>query len=336
MALLDVIKHENPDDGLFVWKHPAKDIRWGSQLIVGEGQQAVFVKGGQVCDTFLSGTHTLSTGNIPILEKLVNLPFGSDTPFSAEVWYVNTTAKRDLKWGTPSPIQLFDQQIGVPVSARAFGKWGVRIQDPLSLLRQLVGTQSLGDSRKVNDYFIGHLTENLVVQIADGISNGTLSVLTIATALNSLSAKTAERLSDELSKFGIELINFDIESITIPDEEMQRIQEVFAKSFEARELSKVQTGGAFAQVKSFEVLQSAAENPADGSVGTLLGAGIGLGVGLPLGSQMAEQVNISSEKSAEKDSSVTEKLKELRKLFDDGLITQEQYEEKQQQLLDLM
>ena len=87
---------------------PNEELKLGTQLIVNEGQQAIFVKGGQALDVFMPGTHTLSTGNIPLLNKLINLPFGGDTPFTAEVWYLNTTVKRDLPWGTPSPIPFSD------------------------------------------------------------------------------------------------------------------------------------------------------------------------------------------------------------------------------------
>ena len=334
MALIDVIKHENHDDGWFAWKHPSTNIVWGGQLVVGEGQQAVFVKGGQVCDTLLPGTHTLSTGNIPILQKIINLPFGGDTPFTAEIWFINTTVKRDLKWGTPSPIQLFDQHLGFPVSARAFGKWGVRIHDSISFLRQLVGTQSLGDSERVRDYFIGHLIENLVAQVARDISTGEASILNISAALNSISERAFEKLSLELKKFGVELINFNVESISIPDEEMQRIQDVFAKTFEARELSKVNTGGAFAQIKSFEIMQSAAENPSENTVGAMLGAGIGLGAGFPIGGQVAQQVNLANDSQQSTDLSVADKLRALKALYEDGLISEEQFKVKQLQLLE--
>ena len=129
MALIDVLKHDQPSDEEFVWKFPSEDLKIGTQVIVNESQEAVFVKGGEVLDILGPGTHTLSTGNIPILNKLINLPFGGDTPFSAEVWFVNKTVKRDLKWGTPSPVPLMDLTLGFPVSIRSFGKWGARISD---------------------------------------------------------------------------------------------------------------------------------------------------------------------------------------------------------------
>ena len=75
MALISVIKDEAPDDNVFVWKYPTDKIKLGSQLVVNEGQKAIFVK-GKALDIFEPGTHTLSTGNIPLIEKLINLPLG--------------------------------------------------------------------------------------------------------------------------------------------------------------------------------------------------------------------------------------------------------------------
>ena len=330
MALVDVLKYEAPDDSIFVWKHPSNQIKIGSQLIVGEGQQAIFVKGGQALDCFDPGTHTLVTGNIPLIDKLINLPFGGDTPFSAEVWFVNTTVKRDLKWGTPSPIPLMDATLGFPVSARAFGKWGAKIDDVRSFVTQVVGTQSGASSDKIHSYFIGQIVQSFSKFLSGVIARGEASILQVSALMTELSNEASRDISDELSKFGVNLVNFNIESINIPDEEMTKIQDVFAKTLEAKELSKIEVGGAFAAVKSFEVLNNAATNQSDGSLGAMLGAGIGLGAGLPIGGQLGQQLNVSSDKS-EEDS--TDKLRKLKALLDEGLITQEQFDAKRDQIL---
>lgn len=330
MALVDVLKYEAPDDSIFVWKHPSNQIKIGSQLIVGEGQQAIFVKGGQALDCFDPGTHTLVTGNIPLIDKLINLPFGGDTPFSAEVWFVNTTVKRDLKWGTPSPIPLMDATLGFPVSARAFGKWGAKIDDVRSFVTQVVGTQSGASSDKIHSYFIGQIVQSFSKFLSGVIARGEASILQVSALMTELSNEASRDISDELSKFGVNLVNFNIESINIPDEEMTKIQDVFAKTLEAKELSKIEVGGAFAAVKSFEVLNNAATNQSDGSLGAMLGAGIGLGAGLPIGGQLGQQLNVSPDKS-EEDS--TDKLRKLKALLDEGLITQEQFDAKRDQIL---
>ena len=321
MALIQVIKYEAEDDNMFVWKYPSDQIRLGAQLIVNEGQKAIFVKGGQALDIFEPGTFTLTTGNIPLIDKLINLPFGGDTPFAAEIWYINTTVKRDLTWGTPSPIPLMDSNLGFPVSARSFGKWGARIVDVRSFVTQIVGSQSFADATKINDYFIGEIIQSLTSNLSNAITSGQTSILQISSFLTPLSKSSADLIKMEFDKFGVELVNFNIESINIPTDELKRIQDVFAKTLEAKELSKVNVGAGFSAIKSFEVLNNAAENPSEGSIGGMLGAGIGLGAGFPLGQQMGQ--NLTTSQNAEESS--TDKLRELKKMLDENLISEEQY-----------
>ena len=130
MALIDVVKFNGlASRDWIIYKHYAEDLSTASQLIVGEGQVAAFIKGGQLCDLFGPGTYTLSTNNIPILSKLINLPFGGKTPFSAEVYYVNAATKLDINWGTSDPIQLVDPKYQIRLRIRAFGQIGLKISD---------------------------------------------------------------------------------------------------------------------------------------------------------------------------------------------------------------
>jgi len=336
MAFIDRVKYDAPDDTSFVWKYPSEDLKIGTQVIVNQGQEVLFVKGGEVLDTLGPGTHTLSTGNIPILNKLINLPFGGDTPFAAEVWYINKTVKRDLKWGTPSPIQVFDNTLGFPVSARSFGKWGARIENSRSFVTQIVGSQLTADDHKITEYFIGEIIQKLSSTIATAVNVNNVSILQISASLNELSKLTLEFIKKEFERFGLEVVNFNIESINIPPEEMGKIQAVFEKTLEARELSKVQVGGAFTAIKTFDVLQAASENQSDGGgggVGSFLGAGIGLGAGLPLGSQMGQQMDISNNQNKESTSEPLERLKKLKGMLEEGLITDEQFAQKREEIL---
>jgi membrane protease subunit (stomatin/prohibitin family) len=336
MALVDVIKYEAPDDTVFVWKYPSDKIALGSQLIVNEGQQAIFVKGGQALDEFYPGTYTLTTGNIPLIDKIINLPFGGNTPFAAEIWFVNTTVKRDLKWGTPSPIPLMDPALGFPVSARAYGKWGVCVTDARSFVTQIVGSQAGAGDDKIHAYFIGEIIQNLVKVLSGVIARGEASILQISAIVDQLATNCSDGVRNEFEKFGIDLVNFNIESINIPDDELEKIQGVFAKTLEARELSKIEVGGAYGSIKSFEVLNNAAQNQSDGTVGSMLGAGIGLGAGVPLGHQLGQQLSVddTSDKGPSGTSTPSEKIRQLKELLDEGLITPEQFEEKRSTILD--
>lgn len=99
MAIVSVVKYDgNPD--VFAWKYPDSELGTWTQLIVNESQQAILFKGGQALDVFEAGRHTLSTNNIPFLETIINLPFGGQSPFSAEVWFVSKQFNLDVKWGT--------------------------------------------------------------------------------------------------------------------------------------------------------------------------------------------------------------------------------------------
>ena len=121
MALIEVIKY-NGNNNEFVWKFPSEDLKLGAQLIVNFSQNAYFVKNGKILDEFTEGRYTLKSANIPLLNKIINLPFGEKSPFAAEVWYVNLISKLDNKWGTVRPINLEDPLYGVVVPARAFGQ----------------------------------------------------------------------------------------------------------------------------------------------------------------------------------------------------------------------
>lgn len=333
MALVDIIKCETISDRNFAWKFPNEEIKVASQLIVGEGQQAIFVKGGEALDVFGPGTHTLSTGNLPLINKLVNLPFGGETPFPAEVWFVSTTVKRDLKWGTANPIPLMDKSIGFPVSVRAYGMWGVRIVDPRSFLIQFVGSQSYADDTKIHNYLIGEVNQKVGDLFGEKLRDG-MPVLEINAELNELSAEAALNIKDEFLKYGIEVVNFNIENINIPDEELKKIQDVMYKTFEAKELSNVELGESYATLKSFEVLKDAANNESDGSVGSMMSAGIGLGAGFPLGQQMGQNMSVNPPQSDNTSNDISSKMKQLKDLLDEGLISEDQFKEKQSKLIE--
>ena len=125
MALINVIKCEVNNREL-IYKFPSDDLCLGSQLIVYSGQTAFFVKGGRLLDQFENGTYTLKSENLPLLDKLINLPFGNKSPFKAEVWFVNQLSILDVKWGTPTPIQLEDPKYNIIIPIRSYGQYGLR------------------------------------------------------------------------------------------------------------------------------------------------------------------------------------------------------------------
>ena len=154
MAIVEVVKYNSSPD-VFAWKYPSEELGTWTQLIVNESQEAILFKGGKALDVFQSGRHTLETANIPILNKIINLPFGGRSPFTAEVWYINKVNSLDIKWGTASPIQLQDPKYSVFIPVRAFGQFGIRIENSKQFLVKLDGTLSVFDKTNILKYFRG-------------------------------------------------------------------------------------------------------------------------------------------------------------------------------------
>jgi membrane protease subunit (stomatin/prohibitin family) len=281
MALINIVKYQS-DDSQFVWKFPSQDLRLGTQLVVNTSQKAFFVKGGKIFDEFDSGTTTLKSGNIPLLNKLINLPFGGDSPFQAEVWYVNLISKLDNKWGTPTPIQLEDPKYSVIVPVRAFGQFGMSIENPRKFLESLVGNMSDFSTNKVVEYFKGKVISSFTSAIGRKIVLEGISVLQMHVLLDDLSEYCKEKIKEEFSRYGIRIENFYIMSINVPEDDPSVIKLKEAKDLAAR--VNIAGKDIYHADRSYDVLNQAAQN--QGSLGGTMGAGMGLGIGFGIGNQM--------------------------------------------------
>ena len=333
MPLIDRPKYDALSDDILVWKYPSEELKLGSQLVVNQSQEALFLKGGQVCDLFGPGTHTLTSGNLPLLNKLVNLPFGGKTPFAAEVWFINKSVKRDLKWGTPSPIPLIEPTYNYPVSVRAFGRWGLRVQDSRRFVLQIVDSQVSIDSGKILEYFIGEIHQRFSAALAKFIHEEKTSIFEINVKLNELSQYSFTAINPEFARFGIELINFNVEHVSIPDNEMSKFQEVFGRRMEIEQISKAKVGPAYTTMRTFDTLEKAAENPGGGAGALLaggLGLGVGVGAGVPLGKQLGESLNTTPEGGQD---SIT-RLQTLKRMLDEKLISQQEFDAKKKAIVD--
>lgn len=284
MAIIDVVKFQG-NDNEFAWKFPSENLRLGTQLVVKPAQTAFFIKGGKILDQFETGTTTLKSGNIPLLTKLIGLPFGGDTPFQAEVWFINLISKLDNKWGTITPFQLEDPRYGIIIPVRSFGQFGIRISDPRNFLEKLVGTIKVYTADKIVEYFKGGVISTITSAIAKKISQEKISVLEIPAMLDQISKYCEEIIKAEFLKFGVEIIHFYIMSINIPEDDPSVIKLKEAKE-KAMFLNTV--GRDIYQFdKSMDVLKTAAGN--EGNSGNLMGVGMGLGMGLGVGGVMGNK-----------------------------------------------
>ena len=305
MTFIDRLKYDGPPPSpsgeqipWLVYKFPSESLVLGSQLIVNKSQEALFFKGGNALDVFGPGTHTLSTANIPILQKLINLPFGGQTPFTAEVYYINKVGKLDMKWGTTTPFQITEPRYQIIVKVRAFGQFGIKISDSRNFVTQIVGAlhgNQVSDYDTVASYFKGLVLTKVNDTIADIIVNQKVSVLDLTASLDSISTTCRTRMASEFDRFGLEVLNFFIESINIPDEDLDRVKKILEQKAEFEILGDAR----YSKMRSFNVLEKAASN--EGAAGTILGAGMGAGLGIGAASgaamtNVASQMNVSPTK----------------------------------------
>lgn len=273
---IDVISWLDDSANTLCWRFPDNDqeIKNGAKLTVREGQVAIFVSEGQLGDVFKPGLYTLTTQNIPILTSLKSWKYGFNSPFKAEVYFLNTKQYIDMKWGTMNPIMMRDQDFGI-VRTRAFGVYSIRIADPLEFFRTYVGT----DSKFTTDEIEGQLRKTLVSAFTNVLGQAKIPVLDLAGNYDVLASKLQEKIDAEFRKTGIALAKFIIENISLPPE--------VEKAIDARSsMGAVGNLAGYTQFQAATAIREAASQPGGGA-GSLVGLGASVGIGQAVAHSMA-------------------------------------------------
>lgn len=295
MNIVDVVKWEvNAQE--VVHKFQSDNLRLGSQLVVYPGQTAFFVKGGKICDEFNHGTYSIKSENIPLLGKVINIPFNRETPFKADVWFVNQVELLDCKWGTLSPLQIEDPKYEVIVPVRAYGQYGIKISKPRIFLERLVGNMSSFATNKVTDYFRGVILSKLTAIIYNKLKEDNVSVLNINSNVEELAQYAKEHIADVFLQYGLELPLFNIISISVNESDPSFVRLKAAKDAAAE--IKIIGRENYQMSRSFDVLEKAAENE-NGMAGAAVGLGAGVGIGGVVGAMTAKTINTNTQNPSE-------------------------------------
>lgn len=290
MALIKSIYWEQENREELVYKFPFNNISLGSVLTVNESQEALFFKSGVLCDTFGAGRHTLSTANLPVLNKLVNLPSGGDTTFMAEVWFVSKLDKRNMFWGTGG-LRIIDPYFQIPIKISARGQYGVRISDSALFLKKLVGTLPYITTELVEEQFRIDVVETVKVSISKFMKEENVNINELGVSYKELSKSVSKDLQAAFDEYGVELLNFNVENIGF-DESDKGYQTVMEGVAEQAKLSKL--GVSYTLQKQLDIAQTAAGNEGAGNfMGIGMGLGMGNAVGQMVGSTMPQAPQMS-------------------------------------------
>jgi len=269
--LLEIIQWEDDSRDTLSWRFPDndKEIKRGAQLIVRESQVGQFIYLGQFGDTFGPGKHTLTTDNIPILSTLKGWKYGFESPFKADIYFVNTRLFTGNKWGTSNPIMLRDPDFGI-VRVRAFGTFDFKVVDVRTFLKEVAGT----DAHFRLDEFHDAMRSRLVSVFSDALATSKVPVLEVAARYSELGEALLPAVNPILlGKYGLELSSFIVENVSVPPEVEAAID-------------KRSSMGAIGNLNDYVKFQMAEAMTKGGDGGGMANTAAQLGAGLAMGQQM--------------------------------------------------
>lgn len=273
---VDIIEWTDSSNDTMVWRFPRyqNEIKMGAKLTVRESQVAVFVNEGQMADEYKPGMYTLETQNMPLMTTLKGWKFGFNSPFKAEVYFINTKQFTNQKWGTKNPIMLRDAEFG-PIRIRAFGNYAIRIVDAKLFLKEIAGTDAHFTTEEITE----QLRNLVITRFTDAIAESKIPVLDMASNYDEMSKLIGDKINPEFKEMGIEVTKLLIENISLPPE-------VEAALDKRSSMGIIGNLGAFAQYQAATSMEKAAENG-----NSIMGAGLGMGMGMGMGNQMNNMYN---------------------------------------------
>jgi membrane protease subunit (stomatin/prohibitin family) len=272
---IDIIQwtDDSQDTMVYRFERYGNQIKMGAALTVRESQAAVFVNEGQIADVFKPGMYELQTQNMPVLSTLKGWKFGFNSPFVAEVYFVNTKRFTNLKWGTMNPLMMRDPDFGM-VRVRAFGTYEMRVIDPATFIREIVGTDGQFTTDEISEQIRNHIVSNF----ASTIGEAKIPVLDLVAQYQTMGKMLTDKIAPALAQYGIELTAMLIENISLPPE----VEEAIDKRSSMGAVGNLQ---AYTQFQTANAIEDAANNP--GMAGGTMAMGAGFAMANQMGQSMA-------------------------------------------------
>lgn len=334
----DVIKNSG-DASFLVWRQPEEDFNTNSTLIVLPGEEAIFIKGGIIEQVFENGTYKLETSNYPFITRLRTAFTGGISTFNCVVYFLKKAHSLEILWGTEAPIQVRDKLVGIETQLKARGSYKIQIENSAKFLEKLIGNNDKPfTSEGLNNYFSNQFQSIIRSNIASVVNESQTELLGIESKLMEISETVSPHLERTLNEYGLRLINFTLAAIVFDSDELRKKYDEIGisaleklRTAQADKLVFETLGADWTKLQQAEILKLLAKNEGGG----LVNMGAGLGFGLTAGSQMADLSNQFLNNSSLKTNAddAASKLKQLKELLDLGLISQEDYDTKKDEIL---
>ena len=367
----DVIKNTGPGE-LLIWRQPEEDFNTNSTLIVMPGEEAIFIKGGNIEEVFGNGTYKLSTENYPFISRLRNAFTGGISTFNCVVYFIRKVDSQEIRWGTETPIQVRDKVWGIRTDARVRGAYKVRIENPAKLLEKLIGNNvPYQFQEELNKYFESEFQGKIKSAVSKFLNGLEQELIGIDAYMDELSEQIEPYIDEVVQDYGLKCVKFSLAGLDIDNSKYDEIDQSQIASISKVKLAQGDKGVMdvlgedWGRQKAANILGDLARNPGAGGVGAM-GAGMGMGVAAGsvfgnMANQMFSPMNQQAPQQPVQPSQPTpsgrfapkgtgaaqpstqnpaedpmETLAKLKKMLDAGLIEQAEYDAKKAEVLSRM
>lgn len=315
--LIEVIEWVDNTTDTMLWKFQDRGnaIKNGAKLTVRESQAAVLMNEGEFGDVYAAGLYTLTTNNMPVITTLESWRYGFNSPFKVDVYFVSTKQFTNLKWGTSSPVIMRDAELG-QIRLKSFGNFAIKINDPKKFITGFTGTNPYVKVDQVEET----LRNIIAGKMAEGFAEANITVLDLTAQFSELSEKLMPVFGKEFEAYGISLEKFFIESVSLPDD----VEKMFDKKTQVNilkgdldDFNKMQAGIS---------MENMSENRTAGNV-------MGMGAGMLMTNVLNQSVQSNPVNSSKNKAELMDILKQLNDLKIQGVITEEEFTQKKQEIL---
>lgn len=318
-----VLQWENPKQYQLFYKFVDKgdELKNASKLILQPGQGCIFTYEGKIEGVFEEeGLYDLETANKPFLTTLKKFMTAFESEHKTGIWFYRKAEMLNVRWGTRIPITYNDPVYSFPVKLRAYGNYSLKITNAKDFFITVMGGQL--------DYFVDELQEVLLSRITQPISsylaNAKFSYAEIDSHIEKIASEAQIKTTPIFENLGFALTDFRIEGTSFDPETNKRIGEI--SDVQADVNAANIAGVDFSELQKLKAMRDAAKNEG------MAGASIGMFAGMEMGKSIHQKTPEATAPATD----VRAKLKDLKGLFEDDLISEDEYQTKKQQLLSLL